>query len=70
MPSASGCMSGCDGGFVANALDMARCGAVCPLIVRSSYGFHDVDHLAAHAAGLAAAEIAVVALLQVDAHLP
>ena len=70
MPSASGCMSGCNGGCVANALDMARRGAVCPLIVRGSYGFHDVDHLAAHGAGLTAGQITVVALLQVDAHLP
>lgn len=44
MPSASGCMSGCDGGCVANALDMARRGAVCPFIIHGSYGFHDVHH--------------------------
>ena len=69
MPSASGCMSGCDGGCVADALDMARRGAVCPFIIRGSYGFHDVDHLAAYRAGLAAGEVAVVALLQIDAHL-
>lgn len=47
MPSASDYVSSCDGGCVANALDMARCGAVCPFIVRSSYGCHDVENLSA-----------------------
>lgn len=70
MPSASDYVSSCDGGCVANALDMARCGAVCPFIVRSSYGCHDVDHLAANGTGLTAGQIAIVALLQVDANLP
>ena len=28
------------------------------------------DHLAAHGAGLAAGQVAVVALLQIDTHLP
>ena len=31
---------------------------------------HLLDHLAAHGAGLPAGQVAVVALLQVDAHLP
>lgn len=70
MPSASGCMSGCNGGCVANALDVARCGAVCPFIIRSSYGFHDVDHLAADRTSLTGSQITVIALLQVDADLP
>ena len=69
MPSASDYVSSCDGGCVANALDMARCGAVCPFIVRSSYGCHDVDHLAADGTGLAGGQVAVVALLEVDADL-
>lgn len=39
-------------------------------IVRSSYGCHLLDHLAADGAGLAGGQIAVVALLEVDADLP
>ena len=39
-------------------------------IVRASYGTHLLDHLAADAAGLTGGQIAVVALLQVDADLP
>lgn len=38
-------------------------------VVRSSYGTHLLDHLAAHGTGLAAGQVAVVALLQIDAHL-
>ena len=29
-----------------------------------------LDHLAAHRAGLLAGQVAIIALLQVDAHLP
>ena len=43
---------------------------ICPLICRSSYGCHGVDHLAANGTGLAAGQVAVVAFLQVDADLP
>ena len=39
-------------------------------IVRSSYGTHLLDHLAADRAGLAGGQVAVVAFLQVDADLP
>ena len=39
-------------------------------IVRSSCGTHLLDHLAADRAGLAGGQIAVVALLEVDANLP
>lgn len=70
MPSASGCMSGCNGGCVADALHMARCGTICPLIIRSSYGCHDVDHLSADRTSLTGSQIAVIALLQVDTNLP
>ena len=38
-------------------------------IVRSSYGTHLLDHLAAHAARLTGGQVAVVAFLQVDANL-
>ena len=44
--------------------------AVFPAEAGFSYGTHVLDHLAAHGAGLAAGQIAVVALLQVDADLP
>ena len=37
---------------------------------RSSYGRHLLDHLAADRAGLAAGQVAVVALLEVDTDLP
>ena len=37
-------------------------------IVRSSYGTHLLDHLAADRAGLAGGEVAVVALLEVNAN--
>ena len=38
--------------------------------IRSSYGTHLLDHLAAHGADLLAGQIAVIALLEVNAHLP
>lgn len=38
-------------------------------IVRSSYGTHLLDHLAADAAGLTGRQITVVTLLEVHAHL-
>ena len=49
---------------------MADCSAVCAGIVRSSCGTHLLDHLAADGTGLTGGEIAVVALLEVDANLP
>ena len=70
MPSASGYVLSCDGGCVANALDMAQSCPVCSFVVRSSYGFHDVDHLAADRTSLTGGQIAIIALLQVDADLP
>ena len=39
-------------------------------IVRSSYGTHLLDHLATDGTGLAGGQVAVVALLEVDADLP
>ena len=38
--------------------------------IRSSYGTHLLDHLAADGAGLLGGQVAVVALLEVDADLP
>lgn len=49
---------------------MPHSGAVCPPKAHGVYGTHLLDHLAAHRAGLAAGQVAVVALLQVDAHFP
>lgn len=37
---------------------------------RGSYGAHVLDHLAADGAGFAGGQVAVVAVLQVDADLP
>ena len=45
-------------------------GAVFALKTHGSYGRHFLDHLAADGTGLAAGQVAVVALLQVDANLP
>ena len=49
---------------------MARGRAAAAGETHSSYGTHLLDHLAADGAGLAAGEVAVIALLQVDADLP
>ena len=49
---------------------MADRSAVCAGIVRSSFGTHLLDHLAADGTGLAGGQVAVVALLEVDADLP
>ncbi len=46
---------------------------ICTLktnLFRKSYGSNFLDHLAADRAGLAAGQVAVVALLEVDADLP
>ena len=39
-------------------------------IVRSSYGYHLLDHLAADGAGFAGGQVTVVAVGQVHANLP
>ena len=44
--------------------------AIHPYDARAPYGFHLLDHLAADRTGLAGGQIAVVALLEVDADLP
>lgn len=43
---------------------------VPPLILRSSYGIDLLHHLAADGTGLLGGQVAVVAVLQVDANLP
>ena len=42
---------------------------ICPVYHYCSYWTYMFDHLAAHGASLTAGQVAVVALLQVDAHL-
>ena len=42
---------------------------ISPHKAHCSYGRHLLDHLAADGAGLAAGQVAVVTVLQVDAHL-
>ena len=49
---------------------MADRSAVCAGIVRSSCGTHLLDHLAADGAGFAGGQVAVVAVLEVDADFP
>lgn len=56
--------------YVPHLDHMANRSAIRAGIVRSSYGTHLLDHLAADGTGLARGEIAVVALLEVDANLP
>ena len=48
---------------------MTLCNAIGSMKCQSSYGQHFLDHLAAHAARLTGGQVAVVALLQVDANL-
>ena len=56
--------------YVPNLYLMSCSSPVLTDIVRSSCGTHLLDHLAADRAGLAAGQVAVVALLEVDADLP
>ena len=49
---------------------MTECSPVIPYEFHCSYGTLVLDHLAADGTGLARGEIAVVALLEVDANLP
>ena len=60
----------CDCGYVLHGLHMTGCNTVMPLIFRSSYGTHLLDHLAADGAGFAGGQVAVVAIGQVDADFP
>ena len=49
---------------------MPHSGTVCPPKAHGSYGTHLLDHLAADGTGLAGGQVAVVALLEVDADFP
>ena len=59
-----------DAGFVCKQHAMAVGGAIDAGDLNCSYGPHVLDHLAADGAGFARGQVAVVALLQVDADLP
>jgi len=56
-------------GYVLHSLHMTRCNTVMPLTVRSSFGTHLLDHLAADGACFPGGQVAVVAVGQIDAHL-
>ena len=60
----------CDSGYVLYGLHMTHCNTVLPIILRTSYGTHLLDHLAAHGAGLTGGQVTVVTIGQVDANLP
>ena len=62
-------ISYCDSSYVHNPLTMPHSSAALPLIFRVSYGTHLLDHLAADGAGFAGGQVAVVAVLEVDADL-
>ena len=55
---------------ICNRCAVGDCGPVGPVERLGSYWTHVFDHLAADGAGLAGGQVAVVALLQVDANLP
>ena len=57
-------------GCIGHNSDMPHRCPIISFITRKSYGTHLLDHLAAHGTSLLAGQIAVVALLQVDADLP
>ena len=50
-------------------MPVARHGSIVSDKVRSSFGTHILDHLAAHGTGLLGGQLAVVALFQVNADL-
>ena len=56
--------------YVPHRLHMPLHDPVISCKSRGSYGAHVLDHLAADGAGFAGGQVAVVAVLQVDADLP
>ena len=62
-------ISYCDSSYVLHPLTMAHSSSALPVIFHASYGPNLLDHLPAHGAGFAAGQVAVVALLEVDADL-
>lgn len=63
------CLLYCNARYVLNFLFMTECSPVIPYEFHCSYGTLVLDHLAADRACLAAGQVAVVAVFQVDAHL-
>ena len=59
-----------DYSYVLHGLDMTYCNTVMALEFHSSYGTILLDHLAADGAGFPAGQVTVVAVGQVDTHLP
>ena len=57
-----------NGSYVPHIDFMPDCGTSWTGIVRTSYGPHLLDHLAAHGTGFTGSQVAVVTLLQIDAH--
>ena len=62
--------SHCDFRYVPHRRRVPRRCPVLPDKARSSYGAHVLDHLAADRAGFAGGQVAVVAVLQVNADFP
>ena len=62
-------LSETDARYVTNCDCVSLSDTVLPVIGSGSYGANVLDHLAADGAGFAAGQVAVVALLEVDAHL-
>ena len=56
--------------YVPHRLHMSLHDPVISCKSRGSYGAHVLDHLAADGAGFAGGQVAVIAVLQVDADLP
>ena len=59
----------CDACYVPHLSPVSQLRPISPHKTHRSYGCHLLDHLAADRAGLAAGQVAVIAVLQVDAHL-
>ena len=55
--------------FVCNRLKLIIFSPICTLKLHSSYRTHYINHLAAYGTSLLRSQVAVVALLQVDADL-
>ena len=59
-----------DPSYVPHLDRVPHCGSIFPDESRGSYGAHVLDHLATDGAGFTGGEVAIVAVLQVDANLP
>ena len=57
------------GSYVLDILYMTHCNPILSDIIYGSCGTYVLDHLATDGAGLAGGQVAVIALLEIDAHL-